>query len=139
MGELIAHLFGDYVFQNHWMATNKVRSSRACWIHVACYVLPFLFLTRSPYALAVIAGTHFAIDRWSLAKRWVNFWGVGCDGSILPFLDELRRLPLYFTPAMGGCPREQLEPAPPFLAVWLTIIVDNSFHLLINHYALNLL
>jgi hypothetical protein len=139
MGQLIAHLFGDYVLQNHWMALNKTKSSWACLVHVLLYTLPFLFLTRNPVALTVIAGTHFVIDRFSLAKRWPEFWGVGCDGKVIPFLDELRRLPLYFTCAMGGCPRRPLEPAPPFLAIWLGIIVDNTAHLLINHLALDCL
>ena len=136
MPELIAHLFGDYILQNHWMALNKTKNSVACGLHVLLYTIPFLLLTRDPLALAIIAGTHFVIDRFSLAKRWPAFWGVGCDGMVLPFLDELRRLPLYFTPAMGGCPREPLADAPPFLGVWLAIIVDNTLHLLINHLAL---
>jgi hypothetical protein len=120
MPELIAHLFGDYIFQNHWMALNKTKSSVACLIHVILYTIPFLFLTRSPVALVIISGTHFIIDRWSLAKRWPAFWGVGCKGWVMSVLR-------YESP---------LESAPPFLAVWLTIIVDNTIHLTINHFAL---
>lgn len=116
MVEILAHLWGDFAFQNHVMATRKTTSSVWAAIHVVCYTLPFLFLTRSPAALAVIAGSHYLIDRYRLAGCWVRFWGVGqqglCTGPI--------------------------ETAPPFLAIWLTIIVDNTFHLTINHLALRL-
>lgn len=116
--ELIAHLFGDYILQNHTMAARKTSSSLWAAIHVAFYLIPFLFLTWSPLALAMIAGTHFVIDRFRLARYWVEFWGVGCNGWVTRNLIE------------------PIEPAPPFLAVWLLIIVDNTFHLAINHVAL---
>jgi hypothetical protein len=114
MPELLAHLVGDYALQNHAMATRKTSSSRWAALHVACYMLPFLCLTRSPAALAIIAGTHFLIDRFRLAGYWVRFWGIGVEGRLTG----------------------PVEPAPPFLAVWLLIIVDNTFHLAINHLAL---
>lgn len=130
MLELIAHLFGDYVLQNHVMATRKTSSSKWAAIHVGLYSLPFLFVTWSPLALAVIAGTHFVIDRFKLAGYWVRFWGIGCPSLFM----ELGRFARMF----GGvlpC-NEPDDYAPPFLAVWLAIIVDNTFHLTINHLAL---
>lgn len=125
MTELIAHLFGDYVVQNHVMATRKTSSSLWAAVHVACYTVPFLFLTWSPLALAIIAGTHFVIDRFALAGYWVRFWGVGNPGTLLAALS-------------GNLGCNLPDPAPPFLAVWLTIIVDNTFHLVINHLALRI-
>ena len=119
MNELIAHLFGDYVLQNHWMANKKTSSSIACLIHVFLYTICFLFVTRSIGALAIISITHFFIDRFSLAKKWPAFYGVGCNGSLQRFFNA-----------------RQIDPAPPFLTVWLAIIVDNTFHLLINHLAI---
>ncbi len=115
MGELIAHLVGDYVLQNHWMATRKTIHSFVAWVHAIFYTLPFLILTRSPRALLVIWGTHFVIDRFRLAKYWMQFWGVGQTGYIC------KRL---------GMANEQ---APDWLAVWLLILVDNTMHLSINH------
>jgi hypothetical protein len=50
------------------MAREKARSSFACLVHVVMYTLPFLLLTQEPVTLAIIAGTHFAIDRWRLPK-----------------------------------------------------------------------
>ena len=121
--ELIAHLVGDYVLQNHAMATRKTASSKWAAIHVAFYTLPFFLLMLSPIdgfslpwssaALAIIASTHFAIDRYGIARRWVAFYGIG--------------VPSRFT--------GPIEAAPPFLATWLLIIVDNTFHLAINRLA----
>jgi len=118
LGELIAHLCGDYVLQNHWMATRKTSSSLAAAVHAATYTIPFLILTKSPLALAVIVGTHFIIDRFRLARYWVQFWGIGNPGWI------------------GGRLGLDIPTAPDFLGVWLLIIVDNTAHLAINHGAI---
>ena len=118
MNELIAHLCGDFILQNHAMATRKPTSSVWAAVHVFFYTLPFLLLTRSGPALAVICGTHFVIDRFQLARYWADFWGVGTTGWV---------------PRQFGL---DASTAPPFLAVWLLIIVDNTLHLAINHAAL---
>ena len=98
-------------------------------------------------ACAVMAGTHLVIDRFRLAGYWCRFWGVGCEGS------PARRLRLladrcerrgqevcgdehWAWPHAHLPPREAPEPAPPYLAVWLLIIVDNTLHLTINAAAL---
>ena len=124
MIQLICHLLGDYVLQNHWMANNKTSSTLACAVHVALYSLPFALLigvggVGSWWSLAVIAGTHFVIDRWRLAKLWVNFWGVGVPSSWMARLEI-----------------EQPPAAPSWMGVWLLIIVDNTIHLAINAGAL---
>jgi len=66
--QLIAHAVGDYILQSDWMANTKTQKSSAALAHVLTYFLPFLFLTTSWKALAVIIGTHFVIDRWRLAR-----------------------------------------------------------------------
>lgn len=150
MGELIAHLFGDYVLQNHWMALNKTKSNDAAALHAMFYTLPFLFLTRNPWALAIICGTHYIIDRTGLAKKWPAFWGVGEPGWVLKRLHEWRRdiyvdvqhyrrpqeIRLGYFAAEYDVDHPLPESAPPWLGVWLGIIVDNTLHLTINHLAL---
>lgn len=127
MPQLIAHLLGDYVLQNHWMANQKTSSSLPALVHVLFYGLPFAFIIGvldqgSWWSLLVIVSTHFVIDRFRLAKHWVAFWGVGEPGWLMPKLFGLKA-----------------DPAPPFLAVWLLILVDNTAHLLINWAALEYL
>jgi len=132
MEQLIAHLFGDYVTQNHWMANKKTSSTVVALLHATLYGLPFLLLTRSPWALAVIVVTHAVIDRWRLARYWCEWWGVGYWPS--KPVEELRR----GAAAQVYGPEDPVarEDPPPFLAVWLLIIVDNSIHLLINYSAI---
>lgn len=124
MEQLLCHLLGDYVLQNHWMANRKVQSNWAAAIHAVLYGLPFLFLGPSLVAILVIVITHAIIDRYRLAKLWVRFWGTGEPGWFMQ----------RFFPRV-----EQPPEAPPFLAVWLLILVDNIMHLVINYLALKYL
>lgn len=119
MTELLAHLVGDYVLQSQPMADRKTTDIRWALIHAAFYTLPFLLLTTDWWRLLIIGGTHALIDRYRIAARWVAFYGSG-------------------TRASGVWSRfnTSAAPVPPFLAVWLTIIVDNTMHLFINHVAL---
>src|SRR5208282_3523637 len=72
--QLVCHLVGDYILQSDWMASEKTKKNAAALVHVFTYFLPFLFLTTSWKALAVIIGTHYIIDRWRLARYvcWVK-------------------------------------------------------------------
>lgn len=137
MIELLAHLVGDYVLQSHAMATRKTLSLVWAFIHAAFYALPFLLLTRSPAALAVILVTHALIDRLGIARRWCQFYGVGFPGlwdRALRWADRCCHDPKCITAHVDLVP--PFEPPPPFLGVWLVIIVDNTLHLAINHAAL---
>jgi hypothetical protein len=58
-----AHLIGDYLLQNDWMAFGKKQKSWICAVHVAAYMVPFLFCSFSWWQLAIIAVQHFAQDR----------------------------------------------------------------------------
>lgn len=119
-GQLLAHLVGDYVLQTDYMASEKLHDSRIAALHAATYTLPFLALTRSPVRLAIIGGTHFAIDRWRLAKH------VGWAKNQLA--------PAAFRP--GHTATGYSDEKPPWMSVWLLIITDNTLHLAINAAAL---
>jgi hypothetical protein len=54
---LLAHLAGDYLIQSDWMATEKVKRWWPAVVHGTTYGLPFLLITQSPAALAVIGCT----------------------------------------------------------------------------------
>lgn len=77
MEQLIAHLIGDYILQNHAMAMRKTSLWFWATLHVLLYGIPFLFLTTSPIQWLIIVGTHLLIDRFRLAKYWVDLWGIG--------------------------------------------------------------
>lgn len=118
---ILLHAIGDYIIQTHWMANEKVKRMWPAIVHGLTYTLPFLFITQSPLALFVIFSTHVVIDRWRLAKYVV--WAknqVGPKKFRYPFDEE--------SSAVGGYP----VGTPPFMGVWLMIIVDNIMHILIN-------
>lgn len=130
--QLVAHAVGDYVLQSDWMASNKTNRSTAALAHVVAYSLPFLFLRPSLAALAVMAGTHFVIDRWRLARYvvWANNW-------LAPRSSYQPNVPGPSAQSWANCratgyPSER----PAWLAVWLMVIADNCMHVLINGAAL---
>lgn len=149
--QLVAHAVGDYVIQSDWMATEKVKRSFAAAVHVATYAIPFLLLRPSPAALAVIIVTHFAIDRWRLARyviwasnflapiRWTDAHagpdGLELDGRPLARGAGVFRSvnPPWSECSATGFPADR----PVWLATWLLIIVDNLMHIIINAAALN--
>ena len=121
METLLAHLFGDYIIQNNWMATKKTENSLegylACLIHVILYTIPFLLITTNPLHISIIFLTHFFIDKFRLAIYWIKFWNWNWEDGNFGF------------PA-----------STPFaLSIWLMIIIDNTFHLLINYLTITLL
>jgi hypothetical protein len=122
-GGLIAHAVGDYLVQSDWMATEKVRRWWPAVAHAASYGLPFLFLTRSIPALALIVVTHAVIDRYRLARHvcWVK-------NMVAPRRYRWRWADCRAT----GYPPDK----PEWMAVWLMIIADNTMHVVINSVAL---
>lgn len=135
MEQLILHLIGDYITQSDWMANGKTSKYLPAMVHATVYSLPFLLLRPSWIAFSVILITHFFIDRFRLAKYVVyakNFigtphWndGSGECGCKLSWADC----------SATGYPSK----TPPFLAIWLMIIADNTMHLSINYLSLRFL
>lgn len=119
LGILLAHLFGDYVFQSHWMAREKTKRWWPAIAHALTYGLPYLVVTRSPLALVVIVVTHAVIDRYRLARHVV--WAK----NLLA--------PKPYRRSWSACSATGYPPeTPAWLATWLMIITDNTCHLAIN-------
>ena len=135
--QLIAHAVGDYLLQSDWMANEKTKRSVAAAAHAVTYALPFLFLSPSPEALAVIVVTHFAIDRWRLARFVVwakNF--LAPRGHEVGALANGRKFYEWHRPWVECSATGYPQARPAWLAVWLLIIADNVLHVLINAAAL---
>lgn len=116
--QLVVHVIGDYVLQSDWVARAKTHDSAAAAFHAIVYALPFLVFRPSPLALLTIAGSHFVIDRWRLA-RYVCWAG----GFLAP--PPYRRW--SESQQTGHWPEKE-----PWMSVWLLIITDNTLHVLIN-------
>ena len=99
---LIGHVVGDYLFQNDWMAKNKgEKTARGHWIcalHCAIYsviVAAVVVLGGWSYrgegvilsllmAWCLAFASHFPIDRYGLAMKWMNFYGQTREGPFFP-------------------------------------------------------
>lgn len=119
---LICHGIGDYVLQTDHMATEKTKSILVALWHAFVYTLPFLFITHSPEALAVICGTHALIDRFRLARYVV--WAKNQ-------LSPAKYRYAWKDAAWHGYKSDK----PDWLAGWLLILADNVIHLAINAWA----
>jgi len=75
---VFAHLIGDYILQNDWMAQNKKKSSWACLTHVLFYSLPFIFFGIPLWIVGLIALQHFLQDRTNFV-----IWFMNAKGSAL--------------------------------------------------------
>jgi hypothetical protein len=67
---MLAHLVGDWLLQNHWMAQNKANlRHRAAWTHSGIQAALLALVFPWPFAL-LIGVIHALIDtRWPL-YRW---------------------------------------------------------------------
>ena len=98
---IAAHLAGDYIIQNDWMATNKKGNWWPLTVHIATYMLffvPLLWVGLSPLQFILIAAQHAAQD-------YTNF--------VYWFMNKTGKIGL----------------AKPPLGPWGIIATDNSFHL----------
>lgn len=144
-GILLAHLAGDYLFQSDWMAAKKTSKWWPAIVHGVTYTVPYVLVTRSPWALAVIGGTHILIDRFRLIKYLL--WLKNQIGARREFV-ELDK-PKHVDAAEWGFPRKRVDPMawpptetgypahiPAGLATALMIVADNTVHLSINFAAI---
>lgn len=149
--QLVLHALGDYVIQSDWMANTKTSKSIPCLAHAVSYTLPFLLVTTSWPALVVIAGTHFVIDRWRLARYvcWLkNFlqprfeWARPCECGPEEKCGKACRTARARVSMVRNYPWSECsgtgyhKDRPAWMAVWLMIIADNVMHVVCNAAAL---
>lgn len=126
IGQIIAHIIGDYVIQSDWMALNKTKSWKVALIHGFTYTLPFLFLSPSIFAFLLIMITHTIIDHYSLAKYLIEW-----KNRLL--CDKIARMH-YVADEYTGMHKDRIESIKWFVY----IVVDNILHILINGLVLTL-
>lgn len=123
---LLGHLVGDYLFQNKWMAMNKSASHFKCLVHSAIYTLAVCAITLPViqdwrWGLIVFV-SHYPIDRWGLADRWLDLIH---GRSLRDFLANGGKNVPYGMDAFTYVPLRA-----GFTAVVYTV-VDNTMHLIL--------
>ncbi len=68
---IFAHLIGDFLIQTDWMAQGKKKSSWICLVHVATYMIPFLFTSLNGWQLLLVALQHFLQDRTNFVEWYM--------------------------------------------------------------------
>jgi len=125
VGVLLGHLVGDYVFQNNWMALAKNRNTFRCVVHCLIYTLAVCVLTSwHPAWVAVVFLSHFPVDRWTLADKWLRLIR---GRSIKTFMENGHEdIPLNEGPV-----RENYRIVRGGFTSLVYAGADNTFHLLI--------
>lgn len=143
MEQLLLHLIGDYVTQSDWMASQKTTRYLPAGVHAVVYSLPFLLLGPSWLAFGVILVTHFLIDRFRLAKYviWAkNFFLSPRSARRVQVGNQFDGWSPVYCLSWGNCSKTGYpDQMPPWMAVWLLIIADNTMHLTINYLSLRFL
>ena len=105
---LIAHLIGDWMLQNDWMARKKRGRwwSRECLTHCAVYTLvlsmalwflgPTVGVTPAPNVLVAFAiyifMTHLTIDGLNLPRHWGRLVGQSDNPAVAVVVDQTMHL-----------------------------------------------
>ena len=74
MHPFLAHLIGDFLLQNEWMAMNKKDKVVAVFVHVLVYLLPFVFTNLSLWQIIIIGVLHGVQDHSSFVMWWIRVW-----------------------------------------------------------------
>ena len=120
----VFHRVGDYMFQNHWMATEKTKNFHPALIHALLYSVLFLLIVSWEWWLVIFI-THFFIDRYRLAAYWTRL----VSSRFVSHPDLRFEGEWKFGDAENfGYGKD----TPKWLSVWLLINVDNTIHLVIN-------
>ena len=79
---IAAHLLGDYILQNDYMAQGKKKSNCICTLHVSLYMVGFLliwplvgFNVGFHWVLFAIFIQHWIQDRTNVVNWWMQFYG----------------------------------------------------------------
>ena len=70
---LLGHFIGDYILQNKWMAYRKGTNYLPCLTHCLLYTLAVCsFSPFNIWWVLIVFLSHFFIDKFSLADKWLK-------------------------------------------------------------------
>jgi len=81
---ILGHFIGDYLFQPKWVAHYKTNSDWCgfwtCVLHCILYSLIISIMIGlgkviNPWVFGMVFLSHYPIDRYSLAQKWLDITG----------------------------------------------------------------
>lgn len=137
-GLLMAHLVGDYIVQNDWMATWKAAPAgkltedeeKEIAAHHGDQRMHILSVLESmsywrPMAACVAHCTAYTLAVWAFTWWWMPWWGLAACWLLHYPLDRFGLAKLWMVHVSG-----QEKFATGMLSPWSIVVVDNTFHLL---------
>ena len=124
---LFGHLFGDYMFQNAWMAFNKDKDYRPLVVHCVLYtIIVCLFLMLGAkldlawWHWVLIFLSHIVLDGTKFVKWWCNFYGIRSWDTYLPRTYE----DIDF-----AAPAKVSDTVTTSFGAIVSVVIDNTLHL----------
>lgn len=123
---LLGHLAGDYLVQSKTMAMRKTEKGMIgctwCVCHCGIYSLTVCVLlwNFSLWIFALVFLTHFPMDRWSLASKWLNLIKGRDVLSAYESREKYREIDIAFSCLVYA-------------------VADNTMHLVLMYYAIKLI
>lgn len=130
---LLAHLVGDYIFQNDWMAKWKVAevgvidSVSDPRFPAAGYPCPknmWMYNLR-PFLACTIHCLLYTLSVWCFTWYWMAWWGFLICFGLHWVIDRFRLARKWMENVSG---QKAFANGP--LSPWSIVVVDNVFHLL---------
>jgi hypothetical protein len=121
---IIGHLVGDYMIQSKKMAllkSNKdLNGLMWCISHCVLYTLSICIFTQTtnPIKIFLIFMSHFPIDHWSLASKWLKLIRGRNFVDAYKSNSEFREIDLAFSTIVY-------------------VVVDNTMHILLMWFIFN--
>jgi len=134
---VLGHLTGDYLLQNKWMAMNKNGNWFTCVVHCCLYTAAVALFTAPvmshfPLWIPVIFLTHFPIDYWGLADKWLDFIN---GRSLRDFFENGHR---NIPPADSFAKEENYQILRGGFTSVVYTMTDNTMHLILMYFAAKL-
>lgn len=128
---LFGHVIGDFFLQPAFMATKKGSADWMCALHCLIYALSICAFTQFSFLwFSFVFLSHYIVDRYSLADKWLRLIkGRDLDGFLKNGQENIPE----------GFNRENYIALRAAFSAICYVIVDNSIHLISMYFAFNYL
>lgn len=130
------HFFGDFAFQNTWMAINKKHLWLACGLHCTIYsIIVTLFVClfgNVPFSITLyvlIFASHYVLDGTYLVDRWMTFYGIQSWDTHLPKTRGQRNIRELLHNIEWASSMNTKQIVQTIFGALIYVVIDNICHL----------